>query len=419
MGDTTLKFFNKKAVALFALSIIFVIAFSSRIIAVQLLSSEPDKDALQYQQIALNLIDGYGYALEPGVPTTLRPPLYPLFIAGIYALTGKNYCHVLYAQALLHALLVFPVFFLGYRISRQTLVGIFSAGLFAIHTSFEIVSVLYRENIIVILIVLFLWFLYEGFRKPSAMKFIGAGLLSGLLGLTNQVFIPLSIAILLLYLIWPRKQNLLKLIVVHTLISLLIVVTWQVRNHLLPDKGEKKHVTWALEFAYYPAFSGDWWWPVTDMVELEKKRDEARNFLTDHEDNRNIKSRLVKTLAAHPLNTAKLMMSRILILWMSPPVGTSQLKSCCQPLALLAFGLQCLFVMIGLIILVYKLPRQPELFIFAAFALYVTAVYAVTHSIRRYGYPLVPQECIFFSWGISTFYHMIKYRKEQPWNPNI
>ena len=392
---------NKKHwLAFTALLAIFLIALFLRLAAIWFLSAPPESDALQYHQIALNQLAGYGHAIEPGKPTTMRPPVYPLFLAGIYALTGSDYRHALYAQAILHSLLVFPLFWLGFRMSKRVSVGILSASLFAVHTSFEIVSRLCRENITVILVVLFLWSVYEGCRKPGAGKFAVAGLISGLLGLTNPVFMPLGAALFLVSLLWPKSRKFAKLLFIQALISMLIITPWLIRNQMVPDRGQEKLIIRALLYGYYPAFTDKWWWPVTDMVALEKEREKASSFLGNQVQGRDLTSELREKILSHPLGAVKLAISRILILWVSPPVGTSLLKSYSPFLSSAGLVLQYFFVFLSLAVLACKLPQRPELLVFAVLALFLTGIYAIIHAIRRYGYPLTPQMCLFFAWGV-------------------
>ena len=406
MNETTLidnkkVLFNKKhRLALTALLVIFLIALSLRLAVVWSLGIPPERDAREYHQIALNQLAGHGHAIEPGKPTTMRPPAYPLFLAGIYALTGPDYRHALYAQAILHSLLVFPLVWLGFRMSERILVGIFAAGLFAVHTSFEIVSRLYRENITVVLVVLFLWSVYEGCRKPGVGKFAVAGLLSGLLGLTNPVFMPLGMALFLASLLWSKSRKFAKLLFIQALISILIITPWLIRNQMVQDRGQEKHINRTLLYGYYPAFTDKWWWPVTDMVALEKKREKARSFLGNQVQGRDLTSELRSKILSHPLGVVKLAISRILILWVSPPVGTSLLKSYSSFLSSTGLILQYSFVFLSLVVLAYKLLQRPELLVFAVLALFLTGIYAITHAIRRYGYPLAPQMCLFFAWGV-------------------
>jgi len=395
-----LKLSKQTGAVMAALVLIFLVAVTLRLFAVEFMGAFPEKDALQYHQIALNQLAGYGHAIEPGKPTTMRPLVYPLFIAGVYALTGSDYRHALYAQALLHSLLVFPLFWLGFRVSERISVGILSASLFAVHTSFEIVSRLYRENITVILVVLFLWSVYEGCRKPGVGKFAVAGLISGLLGLTNPVFMPLGAALFLASLLWPKSRKFAKLLFIQALISMLIITPWLIRNQMVPDRGQEKHINRTLLYGYYPAFTGEWWWPVTDMVALEKEREKASRFFASQVHGRDLTSELRTKIFSHPLGAVKVGISRILILWVSPPVGTSLLNSYSPFLSSAGLVLQYFFVFLSLAVLACKLPQRPELLVFAVLALFLTGIYAIIHSIRRYGYPLAPQMCLFFAWGV-------------------
>jgi hypothetical protein len=383
-----------------ALLVIFLAAFFLRLAVVLSLGVPPEKDGLQYHRIALNQLAGYGHALEPGKPTTMRPPLYPLFLAGIYALTGADYRHALYAQAIFHSLLVFPLFWMGFLISNRVSIGILSAGLFSVHTSFEIVSRLCRENITVILVVMFLWSVYEGCREPKVRKFVVAGLLSGLLGLTNPVFMPLGTVLFLASLFWVKSRKFAKLLFIQALISMLIITPWLIRNQMVPDRGQEKHINSTLLYGYYPAFTDKWWWPVTDMVTLEKERGKASCFFASQVHGRDMSSELRGKILSHPFGTVKLAISRILILWVSPPVGTSLLKSYSPFLSSTGLVLQYFFVFSGLAVLACKLPQRPELLVFAVLTLFLTGIYAIIHAIRRYGYPLTPQMCIFFAWGV-------------------
>ena len=352
---------ERRRLTLFALMGVFVIALALRLAVIWFFSAPPEEDAREYHQIALNQLAGYGHAIEPGKPTTMRPPVYPLFLAGIYTLTGPDYRHALYAQAMLHSLLIFPIFLLGFRMSDRIWVGILSAGLFAVHTSFEIVSRLYRENITVVLVVLFLWSVYEGCRKPRIGKFAVAGLISGLLGLTNPVFMPLGVTLFLISLFWPKSRQFAKLLFIQALISMLIITPWLIRNQMVSDRGQEIHMNRALLYGYYPAFTGEWWWPVTDMVALEKEREKASRFFVSQVYGRDLTSELHEKILSHPLGAVKLAISRILILWASPPVGTSLLKSYSQFLSSAGLVLQYFFVFLSLAVLACKLPQRPEL----------------------------------------------------------
>jgi len=390
------------------LCLVFLTALLLRVAVVRYLGFPPVKDALQYHTIAINQLNGYGHALEPGKPTSLRPPLYPLFLAGIYTITGADYLHALYAQALMHALLVCPLFWLGFRISGRFWIGILTACIFAIHTSFELVSQLLRENLTVALVVLFLCSAYAAFCRPDFKKFILVGIFAGLLGLTNPVFVPLGVAFSTSAIFRRKARTLYKMLILQALVSILIIAPWMVRNKLINENKQEQHLKLAIVYGYYPAFTGEWRWPVWNMTNLEEEREQAKSFIAQNHDNKALLAELRSKIMANPLGTTKLAFNRALLLWASPPVGISLLRSCSITIATMALFLNWLFVILGLIGLSWYCWKHEVLLAFGFMALYLTAVYAITHSIRRYGYPLVPQSCLFFVLSVFAFVNKFK-----------
>ena len=52
---------------------------------------QPHRDERLFTTIAWNLTNGYGYSLNGEIPTARRPPVYPLFLAGLFYLFGKSW----------------------------------------------------------------------------------------------------------------------------------------------------------------------------------------------------------------------------------------------------------------------------------------------------------------------------------------
>tara|TARA_Y100000588_G_scaffold310130_1_gene335498 strand:+ start:1962 stop:3212 length:1251 start_codon:yes stop_codon:yes gene_type:complete len=61
-------------------------------------------DAGFYDQIALNLLAGNGFSVDGVEPTRIRPPTYPVFLAAIYGVVGRNLNAVVFVQSLLGAI---------------------------------------------------------------------------------------------------------------------------------------------------------------------------------------------------------------------------------------------------------------------------------------------------------------------------
>src|SRR5215471_7162586 len=82
-----------------------IAALGFRLFLVSHLSNDDDDDGRFYSQIARNLLDDHGYSgeeEEPFVPTYVRVPGYPFFLAGTYRVFGRdNNNAVRTAQAML------------------------------------------------------------------------------------------------------------------------------------------------------------------------------------------------------------------------------------------------------------------------------------------------------------------------------
>ena len=75
-------------------------------------------DEQHYAALAGNLTHSGVFALTPGQPTSMRPPLYPAFIAGLWRLTGQESLQLVRAAQI--ALSLASVVLL-YRIGTQLL----------------------------------------------------------------------------------------------------------------------------------------------------------------------------------------------------------------------------------------------------------------------------------------------------------
>jgi hypothetical protein len=387
------------------LFLLFVIALSIRLCAAEWMGEPPQKDALQYHQIAVNIVSGNGYSLDGVEPTTLRPPVYPLFIAAIYALSGVDHKNTLIAQAVLNALLLIPLFWLAVKVSKSVAVGMTTAVLFVLHTSFEIVTRLTAENLLIPLMLgLVVLMLRAGEAGTHHLKYgMGAGLMVGVMGLTKPEYSLLGIGILFMALIWSQARQNWRTWLIVALVSLALQGAWQLRNIEVKNPGQQQAVKSTLLFANCPALFGNGWWTVSDMKKLEEQRIDCHRML-ESQPNDTLMNRIEALWYEQPWLMIKLSVSRELILWASPPVGSSKLGTFAGPLQWLALMIQYLFVGAAFWMLIRELRKRPELFPFLALALYMTVVYGFTHSIRRYGYPFVPELCLFAAWWMGMLW---------------
>src|SRR6185436_13899359 len=74
-------------------ALLLVAAFSFRVTVARLLANDSPDDGKVYSQIARNLLEQHVYSHElepPYVPSLIRLPGYPLFVAGVYAAFGHG-----------------------------------------------------------------------------------------------------------------------------------------------------------------------------------------------------------------------------------------------------------------------------------------------------------------------------------------
>ena len=89
-------------------------------------------DAVEYDAIGWNLASGSGFSMEPGIPTPVRAPGYPFFLAAVYLVFGHSPYAAVLLQALLGALCCLLVFDIGAAfLERRT--AALGAGLYALY----------------------------------------------------------------------------------------------------------------------------------------------------------------------------------------------------------------------------------------------------------------------------------------------
>jgi hypothetical protein len=124
------------------LFVIFTVALLLRLFTVVVQEESkrlPLSDAKDFDNIAVNIISGHGFSRGvegENIPTSFRPPLFPLFLAGIYATFGHSYLTVKVIQAILGALLCIVIFFVTDIIFDNKKIGILAAAITALYKPF-------------------------------------------------------------------------------------------------------------------------------------------------------------------------------------------------------------------------------------------------------------------------------------------
>src|SRR4249920_3718210 len=77
-------------------------------------------DEQKYSQIGRSIAAGQGFAWGAGQPTSIRPPLYPALLAGVWAVSPDNLQAVRAVQIVLTLATAVLVYFLGSRVYNPT-----------------------------------------------------------------------------------------------------------------------------------------------------------------------------------------------------------------------------------------------------------------------------------------------------------
>jgi len=217
---------------------ILVIALVARLVfcfGVAGIHSELRGDQLNYQNIARRLVQGSGFAMEDGTPSAARPPLYPMFLAGVYQVFGIRPEAGKITQVLLGVVMVLLVYAIAKRLFSDT-VAMLAALLAAINPSMIFISgYLLSENLYSLFLLAFI-LLLVGQQKsahPSYARVVLGGFLLGQAGLTRPCGLVFATgAAVVLILLAPVNLKRLTRAGVLLLVLVLTIFPWTLRNYL-------------------------------------------------------------------------------------------------------------------------------------------------------------------------------------------
>src|SRR4029079_6305924 len=176
-----------------------------------------------------------GFSFASG-PTSLRPPLFPGFVAGLWLASGTESVHLVrVAQALLGLVTAWLVFELASAAYDRT-AGVVAGALTALYPSLVFANFLIlSETLFTLLLVAALLALIRLIRTPSLLRALCTGLLIGFAALTRSVLWPFPLVIAPLVAWWTpgRVTNRLSIAAALLAGSAIAIGPWAVRNSRL------------------------------------------------------------------------------------------------------------------------------------------------------------------------------------------
>jgi 4-amino-4-deoxy-L-arabinose transferase-like glycosyltransferase len=344
------------------------------------------QDQVSYDALARSLLDGRGYSFTEkwypftpaDTPTAHWSFLYPLYLAGVYAVTGHHPLAARLLQAVVGgALLCLLVYRIGRRVANEE-TGLVGAGLAAVYGYFVYYNAaLMTETFFIVLILLALHLSLEIKESPTLLRWIGLGISLGLAGLLRQTIL-LFIPFLLFWLFLELRNR-----VTHwshfsipLVITLLLIAPWTLRNYLVYREFLllNSNAGYALFASNNPNLATDW---NNDVVVVPVPGElQGQN---EAQLDRALTRRAVEFIRADPERYLRLTLDKTLeFFWFWPSSDSSRISNLNR---VLSFGLYLPFMLFGLYI---SLSRWRSFVVLYLFIFIHTTIHLLSWPAARY-----------------------------------
>jgi len=204
-------------------------------------SYNQDEYADGYDQLAANLVNGNGYRMYPETAKTLmREPGYPILLAGIFSLFGKNFTAVKLTNMFMAFVVVWLMTRLARELSSSQVMILGPPLLFLFHPGTLIAESRGGvEVLFTLFLALFMCTLYPAVKFNRSWNYVVSG---GVLGLTllvrsTPLLFPLFLfAYLLVFERQVRKVLILRNVTLMVVAMLVVLSPWTIRNYFLTGK---------------------------------------------------------------------------------------------------------------------------------------------------------------------------------------
>lgn len=371
------------------LFLIFILALALRVWAVFAQDESeriPRSDAKQYDNIALNIVSGNGFSDATdgsGTPTMRRTPVYPLFLAGIYAIFGHNYMAVKIVQAFLGAFFCILIFFIANVLYKDEKIALVAALITAIYKPFIFgfhyyggPAYLLSEYFYMFMLGLTVLASFFFIRKENGASKVLAGFLIGMTILTRPEFALYPI-ILGFYLFYKSRMSIVRFIKKYFILYFFIVLTispWIARNYIVEDKFIPLSTLGGFVFwqGNNESADGSWGYP----KEYRKVADETSS-LSDYERDRIFYKKGMEYLKNNPERIPRFFTRKLLVHWAPFEKGFELFN----PYYLLILVLGC----VGFLLFRVQDKNMKNILLFLLFTTILSAL--VTYGDPRYRYP--------------------------------
>jgi 4-amino-4-deoxy-L-arabinose transferase-like glycosyltransferase len=193
----------------------------------------PIVDEQHYRRLGSNVLAGYGFAMDPGTPTSIRPPLYPALLAATWFVSGPgNLQAVRLVQIVVTLATTGLIFLIGRRLYGPD-VGRVAAAICWLYPSLVFSNFLIlTETLFTFLLVGFVFLAVMLVQSPRTVVALACGAALALAALTRSVLWPAPLVFCpMLFLLIRGPLGLRIAMPLFVLTGFLVVLApWAVRN---------------------------------------------------------------------------------------------------------------------------------------------------------------------------------------------
>jgi 4-amino-4-deoxy-L-arabinose transferase-like glycosyltransferase len=368
------------------------------------------QDQVSYDALARSLLDGKGYSFTKtwypftpaNTPTAHWSFIYPLYLAGVYAVTGYHPLAARLLQAAVGgALICFLVYLIGRRVADE-LTGLVGAALSAIYGYFIYYSAaLMTETFSIVLILVSIYLALEVKEKPTPVRWAMLGLALGAAALLRQTVL-LFVPFLLLWLLWELRKGGIRwwYVVLPIVTTVLMIAPWTVRNYLVYHQFLllNSNAGYALYASNNPNMGTDW---RNELVVVPVPKELAGQ--NEAQLDRALTRKGLENILADPKRDLLLDLNKTLEYFRFWPSGDSSLMSNLN--RVLSFGLYMPFMLVGLGLSFSRWRNFAPLYLFIVIH---TGVHLLTWPSPRYRLPVDAVSMIFAGLALIELARQLK-----------
>jgi len=367
-------------------------------------------DSQRYQKTAVHILQGRGFCEYIRRPSAFAPPLYPTFLAGIFAVFGKNILIVKLIQAFLSASTIIIVFKIGKLLFNEK-TGLIGAGIAAVFPELIVIpAYLYTETLYMVFSTTAFYFMIKGYKqKFSLWLWVWSGLLLGLGLLTRHILIMFPVFIVITFYVFKSMRTNLKGTIVMAVVCYAVVSPWIIRNYIqfhefIPIARGARSGLWV---GSYLPYNGEFRYSET-MERIVKEAGSVDNLV--QRDNV-LFSKAMQTIIQHPWTYFSLSAKKFFLYYFKAyrniPNGRPRSTNFMIFFTLTAsYYLMLFFTAIGVVI--SRKEWRQYIIIFTLF-LYSGVIHSLTVAVPRYRMPLYPFLAVLSAFGV---YKVIRFKRE-------